>query len=185
MFSSWNSLQYITKKVFAFFNCVCFSLSFSPALKERCAWQGLGMTSPGLQRGKEDSWRCPGKRWSLKHTEVTWPQCSVTYCPDRQNKHWSCLQYLLNLLMGRTALTPTPRLVSLPVLKAQRLPGCHHAASRLSCRRSFPIGCKMWGDRRSCGLLNIVWAERFRRVSPCLHLCTDMATGAYGDSGTC
>lgn len=25
-------------------------------------WQGLGMTSPGLQRGKEDSWRCPDWR---------------------------------------------------------------------------------------------------------------------------
>lgn len=25
-------------------------------------WQGLGMTSPGTQRGKEDSWRCPDWR---------------------------------------------------------------------------------------------------------------------------
>lgn len=25
-------------------------------------WQGLGMTSPGIQRGKEDSWRCPDWR---------------------------------------------------------------------------------------------------------------------------
>ncbi|KAA8585652.1 hypothetical protein FQN60_004346 [Etheostoma spectabile] len=35
---------------------------FSPDLKEQSIWQGLGMTSPGLQRGKEDSWRCPDWR---------------------------------------------------------------------------------------------------------------------------
>lgn len=35
---------------------------FLPGLKEQSVWQGLGMTSPGIQRGKEDSWRCPDWR---------------------------------------------------------------------------------------------------------------------------
>lgn len=54
--------MYFKKKVYLLSLTLLLLSEFLPDLKEQSVWQGLGMTSPGLQRGKEDSWRCPDWR---------------------------------------------------------------------------------------------------------------------------
>lgn len=75
-------------------------------------WQGLGMTSPGLQRGKEDSWRCPdwrGMGLPVMHIEVTRPKCGIMRWPAKkregQVEGWP--QFLPHLLICSLAMVWT------------------------------------------------------------------------------